>query len=129
MSGIGLLQCQNCFAPLNVKGATSGIIVCDFCGTQNAMPSEVRRIQADDSHGFVVALLRAMQGQVSLSDVQLICPIISGRVRFTVDFENLGGSGANDKKRELILLCQRRGILQELVDALLEVNPRFEVSL
>ncbi len=121
------LKCQNCFAPLNVKGQTSGIIRCEYCGTDNAMPSDVRQIQAEDSQTFVVALMKALVTQVSLGDIRNVCVLLEGRMKFRVDYEDLGGEGKADKARELVLFCRRRAILQGLVDAILEVNPRFEL--
>lgn len=127
MGTIQELRCQNCFAPLDVAGSSRGIVKCGYCGTDNAMPSDVRKIQADDSHAFALALLRAMVNQTSMTDIKTICLTLSARTRSLVDFDNLSGSGKADKVRELILFSQRNKMLQELVDSILDTIPRFEI--
>lgn len=129
MGNIQELRCQNCFAPLDVSGSNRGIVRCDFCGTDNAMPSDVRRVQAEDSHVFVAALIRAITDQASMSDINTFCVSLSGRARMRIDFDDLAGDGKPSKARELVLWCRRRGLLQELFDAILDVNPRFELVL
>ena len=129
MNNIQELRCQNCFAALDVSGSSRGIIRCGYCGTDNAMPSDVRKVQAEDSQVFVMALLEAIKNQSSLSDINSVCVTLSGRARLRIDYDDLPGSGKPDKARELVLYCRRRGLLQELVDAILDVNPRFEIVL
>lgn len=129
MSGIQELKCQNCFAPLNVSGARSGIVTCDFCQTQNAMPKDVRVIQAEDNQQFVVTMMRAMTDQLSLADINSVCVELSGATRMRIDYDDISGEGKPGKCRELVLFCRRRGTLQALLNSIIAVNPAFVIAI
>ncbi len=56
----------------------------------------------------------------NLSELQDMCLDLS------INFENLAGSTLNDKSREIVAFCNRRGRLQELVDRSIELRPNLE---
>ncbi len=66
-----------------------------------------------------VALHKEMAQAFSVSDLENLC------FKLGIDFEEVGGSGKSGKAREIILYCQRRGMLEALVDACQEERPNI----
>jgi hypothetical protein len=67
-----------------------------------------------------VALFKAMSDRLNLKEVQNLAFIMN------IDYEDLAGSGKMGKVREFIEFCQRRGRIEELLDALASERPEWD---
>jgi hypothetical protein len=47
---------------------------------------------------------------------------------YRLQYDDVPGNSQKSKARELVLWCQRRKVLQELVDVVLSVRPSAELS-
>lgn len=132
MSIVQELKCQSCFAPLEVRRQMGNIVLCEYCGTENVLYSSVRRVVADYSHDFAVALVYAISDSFSsLDDIADLIVMASGLMHLNsynrLTYDTIAGNSARSKARELVMWCQRRVVLQELVDACLTLRPNIDI--
>jgi tetratricopeptide (TPR) repeat protein len=64
-----------------------------------------------------VELYQAMSNYLSVKDLQDVADTVGA------NYDDLGGSGKSGKARELILYCERRDRIPDLLDALAQVRP------
>lgn len=123
------LQCRSCYAPLEATKQHSKIVVCRFCGTENVLSDDIRRVVADDSHRFRVELTKAIQFHFgSLDELRQLTYTLDGELDgHRLEYDNIRGSTVSIKSIELVEWCFRRRLLQELVDVCLELRPRMEI--
>ena len=124
------LKCKGCGAPLVVKGQHLNIVRCDYCGTDNVLTGEARTVVADDSLQFAVKLYKAIANNFDLDGIRDLVESLKDKLSapHRLDYENLPGSRNLDKARELVQWCQRRRLLQPLVDTVLSVQPSIDLS-
>ena len=123
------LQCVSCYAPLDATNQHKSLIVCGYCGTENALGDDLRSIRAEYSHRFRVRLINAIEFSFgSLDEIKYLIIQLDGYLEgYRVDYDNLSGSTIRMKSMELVQWCYRRGLLQELVDVCLQLRPRMEI--
>ncbi|MCA9959417.1 MAG: hypothetical protein KC443_10310 [Anaerolineales bacterium] len=68
-------------------------------------------------------LLPLLRQSFNASDLQDIC------LALHINYEVLSGQGANDKTRELVILCQQQGRLEALALRMKQVHPHLDVPL
>lgn len=122
------IKCQNCFAELDIISG-GGIVQCEYCGHQNVLSQEIRTVQADYSHAFVLRLYKAM-ADLFCEDAEVRDLIIefSGAIpTYRLTYGNIPGSSSQSKIRELIQWAQRWVVLQELVDVVISLRPRIQI--
>ena len=123
------LTCQNCGAPLSVVDQGSAVVRCTYCGTDHAVaiPSSVPK--ADYSRQFTASLFRAISRrftEAELKDLVLqLNAVLSEPYHLTYD--DLTGEEKRSKARELVMWCERRRLLQELLDLIYAVRPSFQI--
>ena len=124
------LKCKGCGAPLVVKDQHLKIMRCDYCGTDNVLTGEARTVVADDSPQFAVKLYKAIANNFDLDGIQDLVERLKVKLSapHQLNYENLPGSRKLDKARELVQWCQRRRLLQPLVDTVLSVQPSIDLS-
>lgn len=123
------LTCQSCFAALPVKTQDGGIITCEYCGTEHALSEEVRTVKVVDSYKFRSALVWALQEAFSsFDDLNELIIVLSSEVPYyRLDSDDIAGSAANHKARNLVSWCMRRGCLQPLVDVAFALRPCMDL--
>ena len=126
----GPVKCSNCGAPLNVKGHEANVVRCDYCGTDTMLEGRSRTVVAEDSRQFAGKLMRAIVDNLNLDEIQDLVIRLDGALPepYRLEYENLSGSSDIAKARELVLWCQRRRLLQLLVDTVLSVRPSIDLS-
>jgi DNA-directed RNA polymerase subunit RPC12/RpoP len=126
----GPVKCSNCGAPLDVKGRESDIVRCDYCGTDTMLETKARTVVAEDSRQFAVKLMKAIVDNLDLDEIRDLVVRLNAALPepYSLEYENLSGSSDIAKARELVLWCQRRRLLQLLVDTLLSVRPSLDLS-
>ncbi|MCA9977017.1 MAG: AAA family ATPase, partial [Anaerolineales bacterium] len=68
-------------------------------------------------------LLPLLRQSFNARDLQDIC------LALHINYEVLSGQGANDKTRELVILCQQQGRLEALALRMKQVHPHLDVPL
>ena len=126
----GPVKCSNCGAPLNVKGHESNVVRCDYCGTDTMLEGRSRTVVAEDSRQFTLKLMRAIVDNLNLDEIRDLVVRLNAALPkpYSLEYENLSGNSDIAKARELVLWCQRRRLLQLLVDTLLSVRPSLDLS-
>jgi len=121
----GPVKCGNCGAPLDVKGCKSDVVRCDYCGTDTMLETKTRTVVAEDSRQFAVKLMKAIVDNFDLDEIRDLVVRFNSALPepYSLEYENLSGSSDIAKARELVLWCQRRRLLQLLVDTLLFIRP------
>ncbi len=124
------LQCQNCGASLDVKGQKSSIIRCTYCGTDNVLQEKARTAVAQYTRQFAARLSKVIDESFTLDETQELVFRLAGELpgSYRLDYDDLPGHSQTAKARELVLWCQRRQLLQELVDAVLAARPTTDLS-
>ncbi|MEM7116838.1 MAG: hypothetical protein AAF614_30685 [Chloroflexota bacterium] len=120
------MQCQSCFANLNIKGQWSSIVVCDYCGTEHTLSESVKQIKAQDSQRFVVKLARMLASDFADEELeQLIFELNYALPRqcSILHPDDIGGNVRSTKARNLVSWCRRRRYLQPLVDTIVTLRP------
>lgn len=120
------MQCQNCFAQLNMMGKWSHMIACDYCGTEHMLSESVQQIKAKDSHRFAVNLVRMLAKDFADEELEhLIFELNHDLPRqcSIVHPDDIGGRTRLAKARNLVTWCKRRTYLQYLVNTILRLRP------
>lgn len=123
------LKCQHCGAPFDVKGLQARAVECTYCGVTTVLAPEVRSIIAEDSRTFVGKPHKAISANFDVEELRNLVVRLDEVLAppYTLDYDNLGGNNNIGKSRELVLWCRRRGLLQTLVDVILEARPSLEL--
>jgi len=126
----GPVKCSNCGAPLDVRGCESDVVRCDYCGTDTMLETKARTVMAEDSRQFTMKLMRAIVDNFDLDEIRdlVIRFDVALPEPYRLEYENLSGDNDIAKARELVLWCQRRRLLQLLVDTVLSIRPSIELS-
>lgn len=124
------IKCKSCHAILDVMGQAGGIVACDYCGTQNLLNKEVRRLVADDSHQFMIALYQAMADEFSMDELDILIARASGQIPavYRLDPEDIAGRTPKTRSLELVQWFKRRSLLQSLVDVVVAVRPAIDIN-
>jgi hypothetical protein len=123
------LACQSCGAPLSVEDKESAVVKCTYCGTDHtvAIPGSAPRV--DYGRKFTATLFRAIARhftEAELRDLVLqLNAVLSDPYHLTYD--SLAGEEKRSKARELVMWCERRRLLQELLDVIYAVRPSFQI--
>jgi len=120
------VNCNACNASLNLELSRNGICKCEYCGTSHNLSRELTLKVDLNNRQFAVLLCDTMNRNLGLVDLQEIAYTLSGLdsiVYYRLEWDNLPGSVKDNKCRELIQWCQRRGFLQELVEVLIQKRP------
>lgn len=122
-------KCQSCAAPLDIKGSSSAVVRCSFCNTDNILSQVVRIVVAEDTQQFRVKLLLTLRAKFSMTDLGDVVAVLSGElpVIHMITLDSLAGQTINDKSRELVDWCYRRGFIQKLVNAIVFLRPDIEI--
>lgn len=129
MSITNTIQCQNCFASLDTQGAAGNVIRCGYCHTDNVLSSEVKTVVAENTHAFKLRLVTVVSSMFDSYDELGKLTFRYGQMRGeTITLDNIPGSSASGKARELVLHAGRRSALQQLVDALLTLRPDVDLT-
>ena len=126
------MQCQSCFASLNIKGQWSNIVVCDYCGTEHTLSESVKQVKAHDSQRFVVKLFRILARKFEDEELeQLIFELNYALPRqcSILHPDDIAGNVRSAKARNLVSWCRRRSYLQELVDTVVTLRPSLALDL
>jgi transcription elongation factor Elf1 len=123
------LRCQSCGASLNVKEQRSNIIQCDYCGTECVVEIRGSFGKVDYGRQFVSKLYRAIDSHFTENEMRDLVVELNGKLMapYFVDYDDLAGGGQRAKARELVQWCQRRKLLQELVDAVHSIRPSIKI--
>jgi DNA-directed RNA polymerase subunit RPC12/RpoP len=122
-------KCQHCGAPFDATDLQSRAVECAYCGVTTVLEPEARAIVVEDTRAFASKLYKAIGANFDVEELQNLV-VRLGEVLpapYTLDYGNLGGDNKLSKSRELVLWCRRRGLLQTLVDGVLEVRPSLEL--
>lgn len=124
------IKCQSCHAVLEVMGQAGGVVRCEYCGTQNLLSKEVRRVVAEDNHQFFVALYRAIAAEFNLDELDTLIVRVSGEVPsiYRLSPDDIPGRTRDNRAMELAYWCRRRGQLQPLVDTVLAIRPTIDIN-
>lgn len=128
-SKIKTIKCQSCFAPLETLRAVNGIARCEFCGVTNVLPTEVRKVVAENNHAFTNKLMYALDSGFSKDALKVMVFDLSTKLppsRERLDWDDLSGKKLL-KCLDLVDWCKRRNYLQELVDVALAHNERLDI--
>jgi hypothetical protein len=66
----------------------------------------------------------------TLAELQDLVVDLNGRLPagYSLNYDDIGGETVRGKTRELVLWCQRRNVLQTLVEAVQAVRPTIDVG-
>lgn len=123
-------RCQSCGASLNVREqGAEGIVRCDYCGTDCVVEVRGGSRKAEYNREFVSRLHRAIDNHFTEEETRDLVFELSGALPAAsrIEYDDLAGRGQGAKARELVLWCQRRSLLQELVDVVYSVRPSIEM--
>ena len=123
------LECQHCGAPLNVKGAQARTVECAYCGTTAVLEPELHKVIARNTRAFAVKLYRALSTSFTGEELQDLIVRLNEVLPppYALDVDNLAGNNNVAKARELVTWCQRRGVLQQLVETALVIRPSLDI--
>ena len=122
------LRCQNCGAALHVSQQKSGMIRCDYCGTDTVVEVRTNPIQVEYSRQFTSRLRKLidehftedeMRDLVAELDAVLTAP-------YRIQYDDLPGRSQSSKALELVKWCERRQLLQALVDVVHAMRSSIE---
>jgi uncharacterized Zn finger protein (UPF0148 family) len=123
------LRCQNCGAALHVSQQKSGLIRCDYCETDTVVEVRANPVQAEYSRQFTSRLRKLideyftedeMRDLVAQLDAVLTAP-------YRIQYDDLPGRSQSSKALELVKWCERRQLLQALVDVVHAMRPSIEL--
>lgn len=122
------LKCKGCGAALEPGVSRTAIIRCPYCGTSNVLPSSVRQSVVKLTHQVAVQLARDMADNFTLTELQDLIVDLNGRLpaHYRVNYDDIGGETIRGKTRELVLWCQRRNMLQALIEAIQAARPTID---
>lgn len=118
MSITTAIVCQQCNAPLNTMGALT-IVKCQYCGTNNMLRTDAAVAVMLNSAAAKVAINKALRSAYNLAEFKTLVFDLSGLPSFAgkeLKFDDLGGDSLADKTRELVLWCERRCRVNDLVE-------------
>ena len=123
---IQAINCQSCYAPLNLELSRSGICTCEYCGTQHNLTQELMVKVNYNDRMFGVKLRKVLQRNFSLRELEEIVSYMSGDSRLVVysfDWDCIRHSTLNLATMELIGWLNRRGYLDVLVEYAIKERP------
>jgi uncharacterized Zn finger protein (UPF0148 family) len=123
------LTCQSCGAPLSVGDQGSGVVRCTYCGTEHAVAIPSSAPKADYSRQFTASLFRAIARhftEAELRDLVLQLDAVLSEP-YHITYDDLAGGEKRSKARELVMWCERRRLLQALLDVIYAVRPSFQI--
>jgi NAD-dependent SIR2 family protein deacetylase len=121
------VTCGTCNAGLEVLHSNSGVVKCDYCGTDNVLNKEVRLTLYEDSARFQLALRKAMIASFDNAALQILGSTFLA-VHPQFDFENVKRESKNLTVMEFIGYAKRRGMLKELYTCVLDEVPEIDIT-
>lgn len=82
------------------------------------------------SHRATVQLAREMADGYTLTELQDLVVDLNSRLPagYNLNYDDIGGETVRSKTRELVLWCQRRNVLQTLIETVQAVCPTIDLG-
>lgn len=128
---VSALNCQACYAPLNLENTKFGICSCEYCGTQHNLDQQLKMKVGSFDRSFLVKLVGFMNKNMNLQDVADLTFTMSGdnRIYNRLHWDDIRHTSLSCATRELATWCQRRGCLDVLVEYVVKERPMLYVEL
>jgi DNA-directed RNA polymerase subunit RPC12/RpoP len=123
-------KCTGCGAALELGVRRAAIVRCPYCGTNHVLPQPTRQSVVKHTHQVTVQLVRAIAEDFTLAELRDLIVDLNGRLPapYQVSYDDIGGTTISGKARELVLWCQRRNVLDALIEAVRTVRPTIDLG-
>ena len=122
------LRCQNCGAALHVSQQQSGLIRCDYCGTDTGVEVTANPAQVGYSRQFISRLRKLIDEHFTEEEMRELVARLDAALTapYRIQYDDLPGRSQSSKALELVKWCERRQLLQTLVDVVHAMRPSIE---
>jgi hypothetical protein len=124
------LRCQSCGAWLEVAKDGAEIVQCAYCGGTVRIKASAQAVQAEYSRQFTSRLYRAIDESFNTEEMKELVVLLNGKLSgpYRLDYDDIPGNNQRSKALALVQWCERRMILQDLVDVLVSFRPTISLE-
>ena len=124
------LRCQSCGAWLEVGKDVAQIVQCAYCGGNIRIKASEQAVQAEYSRQFTTRLYRAIDESFTAEEMKELVVLLNGKLSgpYRLDYDDIPGNNQRSKALALVQWCERRMILQDLVDVVVSFRPTISLE-
>lgn len=124
------LRCQGCGAWLEVGQEGVQIIECAYCGGAVKLKTSEQAVKAEYSRQFTSRLYRAIDESFTTEEMKDLVVSLNGSLSgpYKLSYDDIPGSSQRSKALALVQWCERRMILQDLVDVVVSFRPTINLE-
>jgi uncharacterized Zn finger protein (UPF0148 family) len=124
------LRCQSCGAWLEVGKKGTEIVQCAYCGGTVKIKASEQAVQAEYSRQFTTRLYRAIDESFTTEEMKELVVLLNGKLSgpYRLDYDDIPGNNQRSKALALVQWCERRMILQDLVDVVVSFRPTISLE-
>lgn len=126
----GVIRCESCTAKLDTSGVMGKIVSCPFCGTENVLSDNVRRLVVQNTREMSFRLTKAMGGMFSHEEILKL--IVDYNLLVEHDTNRMYADNCLHHSVDFTIMywcefARRRGTLQEWADVVISHRPSISI--